>query len=75
YAIFLFVISSATLVLVSLKAPPPDTDKLRNLTVTTLAPTPRGAGEEIDHARWRRQDATWSVLVLLIIAAVWLYFT
>lgn len=75
YAIFLFIVSCLMLIGVSLMGPPPDREKLKNLTFDTLDNAQISAEEQIDQARWRRQDATWSVAILLIIGAVWFYFT
>ncbi|MDH3588166.1 MAG: hypothetical protein OEQ74_02055, partial [Gammaproteobacteria bacterium] len=68
--IFLFVVSCLTLVIASLTAPAPDHAHITNLTYDTLE-GPAHDGDE----QWRKRDATISVLVLLVIAAVWLYFT
>ncbi|MBT8063207.1 MAG: sodium:solute symporter, partial [Gammaproteobacteria bacterium] len=70
YAMFLFVVSCVTLVGFSLTAPAPDHAHITNLTYDTL----EGPAHDGDQS-WRRRDATVSVLVLLVIAGVWLYFT
>ena len=57
----------------SLTAPAPDHAHIANLTYDTL----EAPAEDVsaDQAQWRRKDATVSVIVLLIIAIVWVYFT
>lgn len=72
FAIFLFVVCSVVLVLVSLATPPPDARQVEGITVGT-----RRAGPALppgDPAR-RRRDAWLSVLLVAIVAAIWLLFT
>jgi SSS family solute:Na+ symporter len=70
FAALLFVVCSAVLVGVSLLTRAPDADKLDGLTFTTTAPS-----EEGPPSRWRMQDRWASVLVLLLVGLVWLYFS
>lgn len=72
YAIFLFVMSTVALVVGSLTAPAPDRKRISNLTFDTLE---AGIKDERVPDEWRRTDATISVIVLLIIGIVWLYFS
>jgi SSS family solute:Na+ symporter len=69
FASLLFVVCSATLVLVSLTSPKPSEEKLRDLTFGTLS------GDSGSDPRWRRHDVILSVLLGAAICAVWLYFT
>ncbi len=68
YAAILFVICATILVLVSLSAPAPSAEKLRDLTVGTTT------GERRSDPRWRRQDLVLSVLLCAAVAAVWVFF-
>ncbi|MBT8144536.1 MAG: sodium/solute symporter, partial [Gammaproteobacteria bacterium] len=73
YAIFLFIMSSAALVLFSLTAPRPDRAQIEDLTFETRRVPP--AADSGADPRWRRHDASLSVIVLLIIGIVWVYFS
>ena len=68
FAVLLFVICSAVLVLASLTAPAPSAEKLAGLTFAT---TPRG--DDADPARGR--DLAFTALLLLGVAAIWWYFS
>jgi SSS family solute:Na+ symporter len=72
FAIFLFVVCSAVLVLVSLATPPPDARRIEGLTVDTRAAGP--ALPPGDPAR-RRIDVWLSLLLAGIVVAIWLAFT
>lgn len=67
FAILLFVLSAAVLVLVSLWTPPPAPDRVAPLTLHyhrgTAPPTPRPT-----------TDVALSVIVLALVAAAWWYF-
>jgi len=67
FAILLFVICSAVLILVSLTAAAPEGKKLVNVTYAT---TDAFNGD----SRWRRRDIHLSILLVLAVAAVWMYF-
>ncbi len=71
FAIILFVICTAVLVIVSLATPPPPAAKVTNLTFTTVEPT---AVAESD-PRWRARDLALSVLLVVAVALVWIYFS
>jgi SSS family solute:Na+ symporter len=75
FAIVIFVLSVASLVVFSLLAPAPADEKVRNLTYQTIDPrvqeVERGAGDP----NWRRNDAIFSVIVLVVVAFVWWYFS
>ncbi|MDH3497100.1 MAG: sodium:solute symporter [Gemmatimonadota bacterium] len=71
FAIILFVICTAVLVIVSLATPPPPAAKVTNLTFTTVEPT---AVAESD-PRWRARDLALSVLLVVAVGLVWIYFS
>ncbi len=71
FAIVLFLICTAVLILVSLMTAPPPAEKVDGITFdTTRRETlgPRGAG-------WRRADIVLSALLAACVGAVWLYFS
>jgi len=68
FAILLFVICSAILILVSFTAPAPDDRKLVNVTYATTESYNGDSG-------WRRRDIHFSILLVLAVAAVWIYFS
>ncbi len=67
FAVLLFVVSSTVLILASLTAPAPDDEKLVNVTYST---TETSDGD----SRWRRRDVHLSILLVMAVAAVWIYF-
>ena len=69
FALFLFVVCTAVLILVSLSAPPPSAEQLRGLTYATSSDA--GATDPA----WRRRDLQLSILLIILVGAVWLYFT
>lgn len=70
FAVVLFVICTAVLVIVSLLTPPPPVRKVAELTfATTTAPTPDAATEDR-----RRVDLALSVLLIACVAGLWIYF-
>jgi len=71
FAVLLFVICTAILILVSLVTAPPPPEKVEGITFDTTQRTsegPRGRG-------WRRTDLILSVLLALCVGAIWLYFS
>ncbi len=69
FAVLLFVICTAILILVSLATAPPPPEKVEGITFDTTQRTtegPRGRG-------WRRSDVVLSVLLALCVGAIWLY--
>ncbi len=70
FAIVLFAICAAVLVVVSLLTPPPPEEKLAGLTFATA--------DRSDVARagprWRRNDRVLSLVLLLCVAALWVWF-
>ncbi len=68
FAVFLFIICSAVLVGASLTAPPPSDDKLKDLTYSTTSKTTES------NPVWHRRDLQLSVLLCIIVGAIWIYF-
>ena len=68
FAFFLFLICSAVLILVSLTAPAPTSDKLKDVTYGSDRVSTGNPG-------WRKRDAILSIVLLLAVAAVYIYFT
>jgi SSS family solute:Na+ symporter len=71
FAIFLFVFCSMVLVVVSLLTPQAPDEQLAGLTFATAQETAVSGSD----ATWRRKDTWLSVLLVLCVGAVWLYFT
>lgn len=69
FAALLFVVCSAVLFVVSLSAPAPAAEQLVGLTFAT---TER---EKSAPSRWRRQDLTLTIALLVGVGLVWLYFS
>ncbi len=73
FAVLLFAVSVVVLVVVSLATAPPDRARLRDLTIATLQPV--DAAERAHERASRRGDVALSVLLLLVIAAIWTIFS
>ncbi len=71
FAIFLFVICTAVLIMVSLVTPPPPDAKVARLTFATQEPVTA----EISDPRWRRRDLVLSLIVVACVGLVWVYFS
>jgi SSS family solute:Na+ symporter len=69
FAVLLFIVCTAVLVLASLTAPAPSAEKLAGLTFAT---TPPAAGGAIERGRGR--DVFVSVVLLACVGAIWWYF-
>src|SRR6266700_5456851 len=70
YSLFIFIVSAATMVIVSYVTPPPAPEQLIGLTVATVTPEQR----QQSRASWNRNDVLASAVVLLLIVAAYLYF-
>jgi SSS family solute:Na+ symporter len=68
FALFLFIICSVVLIVVSLLTQPPPDEKLAGLTYATATET------ESDPV-WRRRDVQLSILLTIVVCLVWIYFT
>jgi SSS family solute:Na+ symporter len=73
YAVGLFVVCSVILVIVSYVTQEPDRDQLAGLTFATAD---EGSGVDIapSNPRWRHKDIGLSILIAVLVAAIWLYF-
>jgi len=69
FAIFLFVICAAVMVLVSLVTPEPDETQISGLTFQTTAPL-----AAIENALWRRTDIRLTIVVIALVGLIWLVF-
>jgi len=71
FAIFLFVICSVIMLVVSLVTPPPSPGQTEGITFQTRRPRPA-----VDkRAASRRTDLRLSVLVVIVVGLIWLYFS
>lgn len=87
FAIFLFVVCTAVLVLVSLVTPAPSHRHVAGLTFQTAEQQPEraeafaipDADEHMPEFKsnpvWRRRDLQLSVVLVVIVGIIWLYFT
>ena len=71
FAAYLFLVCTAILVVVSLLTDPPDEAKVKDLTFETVDPNEAMQYEP----SWRIRDIGFSLVLVAIVAAVWLYFT
>jgi SSS family solute:Na+ symporter len=71
FAVFLFVVCTVVLAIVSLLTPAPPASKVDGLTFGALKPVP--AAET--NRRWRRADLLMSLLLVVGVALVWIYFS
>ncbi|MCI0434585.1 MAG: sodium:solute symporter [Gemmatimonadetes bacterium] len=71
FAVLLFAICSIVLVVVSLLTPPPPEAQVRGLTFGTTERRP----EEAPGRRWRRTDGVLTGVLLLCVAALWIWFS
>lgn len=69
FAIVLFVICTAVLIAVSLLTPPPPIEKVAGLTFAV-----RERAEAVV-SRWRRTDLVLTLLLLVSVGLVWVYFS
>jgi SSS family solute:Na+ symporter len=70
FAIFLFVVCSVVLVVVSFAGPAPAVERLRGLTYATTEGEP-AAGDR----GWRRRDLVLTLALAALVGAVWWYFS
>jgi len=70
YSLFIFIVSAATMVIVSYLTPEPAPERLIGLTYATVTPEQR----QQSRASWTRGDVVTSAVVLVLILAAYLYF-
>jgi SSS family solute:Na+ symporter len=79
FAILLFAICTAVLVVVSLGSRPPDEEKLAGLTFATARAPHAGGGpagrRTASDPLWRRRDVWLSLVLAGCVVLVWLYFS
>jgi SSS family solute:Na+ symporter len=71
FAILLFGVCTLVLVVVSLMTDPPSKEQLAGLTFAT---TPKVLLEKAG-ADWRRRDLILTVVLIIVVAVVWIYFS
>jgi SSS family solute:Na+ symporter len=69
FAIFLFVVCAGVLIIVSLLTPPPAEEKVEGLTFARAPAAVTAVGN------WIRTDRVFSVLLVALVGALWLYFS
>jgi SSS family solute:Na+ symporter len=67
FAVFLFVICSAVLIVISLVTQPPPDEKVAGLTYATATKT------ESDSI-WRRKDVLLSIILAVVVGIIWIFF-
>jgi len=73
FALFLFVICTVVLVVVSMTAPAPSDAKLAGLTYATAEHLPSSL--PVSEPKWRRKDVMLSLLLALLVGLIWIYFS
>jgi SSS family solute:Na+ symporter len=71
FAVLLFIVCTAVLVLASLTAPAPSAERIAGLTFATTSEAAKAAGA----ARGRGRDVAVSVVLALCVMAIWWYFS
>jgi SSS family solute:Na+ symporter len=72
FALFLFVICSVILVVMSLLSPEPDQSRLTGLTFSTTDTV--SESQRLARKIWQQKDLWLSVVLLLCVGLIWLYF-
>jgi SSS family solute:Na+ symporter len=67
FAVLLFVVCTAVLVVVSFASPPPSPEKLAFLDANQSA-------DGAPRSKWKTRDMALSLLLLAIVGALWIYF-
>jgi SSS family solute:Na+ symporter len=78
FAAILFVVCAAILVVVSLLTKPPSDDYIKGLTFATAAagePVGKVDTRTVSDPAWKRTDFRLSLLVVLVVAVVMVYFS
>jgi SSS family solute:Na+ symporter len=71
FAIFLFVICTLVLVIVSLLTPEPSADQLQDLTVSTTSKKEDASGS----SEWIKKDALLTIILFGLVGFLWFYFS
>jgi len=71
YSLFIFVVSSIVMILVSYMTEPPDVERIQGLTYATVSVEDR----QKSRRSWDKRDVAASVAVLIAIVAAYLYFS
>jgi SSS family solute:Na+ symporter len=71
FCIYLFLFSVAIMVVVSLSTAPPDQEHIKGLTFATTVAEDRAASR----ASWNAKDVILSLIVVVIIVAIFVYFS
>ena len=71
YAFYLFVICTLVLIVVSLATDEPDAEKVKDLTFQTVDPNTELTSDPL----WRQKDVWAAGALIVIVLAVWVYFT
>jgi SSS family solute:Na+ symporter len=71
FAIYLFLLSVAIMVIVSILTPKPDEEHIKGLTFSTTVAEDRAASR----ASWNKWDVILSLIVVAVIVAVFTYFS
>ena len=79
FAVLLFAISSAVLVIVSLLTPPPRTEQIQGLTYATALAAPAGASAGLDvgealYYPGRKNQIILSIVLAATVGALWIIF-
>ncbi|MEE9396743.1 MAG: sodium:solute symporter [Methylococcales bacterium] len=72
FAVFLFVICTLVLAIVSLLTPQPSTDQLADMTISTMANQDVGEGLALSG---RKKDVLLSCVLLVLVGLLWVYFS
>lgn len=72
FAIFLFVVCVAVLVVVSLLTPEPLIEKVQGLTINVMT---RRKDETSGSSKWIKKDSRLSIVLLTFVGGLWLYFS
>jgi SSS family solute:Na+ symporter len=75
FAIFLFVVCSTVLIVVSLASPAPDRSKIAGLTYATAQDFVDSQKQPAVDLRWRKRDMILSAVLALCVGGVWLLFS
>ncbi len=72
FAVFLFVVCTLILVVVSLLTPEPSGEQTQDLTVSTIAGNKK---ERLGSLKWMQMDRMYSLVLMIIVGCLWFYFS